>query len=298
MDTIGFIGLGNMGKPMAENLLDAGFCVWVFDIQKQAVDDLVRVGAKPATNIRELAEHADIVFTMLQTGDQVNGVCLGEEGLFNFLTPHALYIDSSSINITDTRRLHQEAEKLNIAMIDAPVSGGVVGAIEKTLTFMIGGKKKDFLRAEYFLKHLGKKIIFAGEAGSGQAAKICNNMILGISMIGVSEAFILAKQLGLDAKKFFEIANNSSGQCWSLSNYCPMPNVLENVPASKNFVPGFAAAMMLKDLKLSQAAAAHAEVSTPLGAEATALYSLFVNGGNGHLDFSGIIKMIEGKSSC
>ncbi len=232
---------------------------------------------------------------MLQTGEQVSQVCLGEEGIFKVLSQESSYIDSSSIDVITCRKLHQAAQKNEINMIDAPVSGGVSGAQAATLTFMVGGSESSFFRAKKILEKLGNKIIYAGPAGNGQVAKICNNMILGISMVAVSEAFILAHKLGLDPKKFFEIATNSSGQCWSMSKYCPMPGILENVPSNNDYVPGFAAGMMLKDLRLSQDAALQAGVATPLGAQATALYTLFVNQGKSQSDFSGIIKMIAGE---
>lgn len=294
MAKIGFIGLGHMGRPMVKNLLDHGHNVYVYDVSAEAIDNSKQLGAEPSPSIKDLATNSEVVFTMLQTGEQVWNVCLGEDGLFKNLATNSLYIDSSSIDVVTSRKIHDAAKENKIAMVDAPVSGGVAGAQAGTLTFMVGGEEKDFLRAESFLACLGKKIIHAGSAGNGQAAKICNNMILGISMIAVSEGFVLAKKLGLEPKKFFEIATNASSQCWSMSQYCPMPGVLDNVPSSKDFVPGFAATMMLKDLRLSQEAAQHADAATPLGAEATALYSLFVKEGHGNMDFSGIIKLIGG----
>ncbi len=295
MSKIGFIGLGHMGLPMAANLVKHGYEVIVFDIAQQALDEAVQLGAKAAKSAKEVALQVNLLFTMVQTGDQIRKICLGEEGILNLLSPDSLYIDSSSIDAVVCREIHAAAAQKNIAMLDAPVSGGVAGAKAASLTIMVGGSEATFQRAQPILECLGKKIIHAGGPGNGQVAKICNNMILGISMIAVSEGFVLAQRLGLDPQKFFEIANSASGQCWSLSTYCPMPGVLENVPAANNFAPGFAANMMLKDLRLSQDAALHANAATPLGAEATALYTLFVNEGNAQLDFSAIIKLIAGK---
>lgn len=295
MSKIGFIGLGHMGLPMAANLVKHGYEVIVFDIAQQTLDEAVQLGAKAAKSAKEVALQVNILFTMVQTGDQIRKICLGEEGILNLLSPDSLYIDSSSIDVVVCREIHAAAAQKNIAMLDAPVSGGVAGAKAASLTIMVGGSEATFQRAQPILECLGKKIIHAGGPGNGQVAKICNNMILGISMIAVSEGFVLAQRLGLDPQKFFEIANSASGQCWSLSTYCPMPGVLENVPAANNFAPGFAANMMLKDLRLSQDAALHANAATPLGAEATALYTLFVNEGNAQLDFSAIIKLIAGK---
>lgn len=296
MTRIGFIGLGHMGNPMVVNLLKK-YEVAVYDISQKAVAALEKSGAIPCNDIASVVKDAEVVITMLQTGQQVKDVCLEKNGLFDNIAANSLYIDSSSIDINTSRFIHECAKKQNIAMVDAPVSGGVTGAKNATLTFMVGGEEQNHLRAKLILENLGKRIIYAGPAGNGQAAKICNNMILGISMIGVSEAFILGKKLGLDPKTFFEISSNASGQCWSMTSYCPMPGILEHVPSNNNYEAGFAATMMLKDLQLSQSAAQQVNASTPLGAEATALYSLFVNNGFGELDFSGIIKMLAGDES-
>lgn len=294
MARIGFIGLGHMGNPMVMNLLSAHE-VAVFDISKSAIEAVQLQGAIACPDVATVVKSADVVFTMLQTGQQVRDVCLQSNGIFAGIPPESLYIDSSSIDIKSSRYIHDIARQKNIAMLDAPVSGGVAGAQKATLTFMVGGDEQNFHRAEPFLNLLGKRIIYAGKAGNGQAAKICNNMILGISMIGVAEAFLLGKKLGLDPKTFFDISSNSSGECWSMTHYCPMPGIIDNVPANNDYTPGFAAKMMLKDLQLSQEAAQQINASTPLGAEATSLYSLFVNNGFGELDFSGIIKMLAGK---
>jgi len=274
MAKIGFVGLGHMGTPMVCNLLKAGHHVCVFDILPEAIQALVAKGAVAAKIPADVARDADVIFTMLQKGDQVSQVCHGEEGIFSSIKKEALYIDSSSIDIAMTRRLHKEAKALKVAMLDAPVSGGVAGAEAATLTFMVGGSEKDFQRAKPILQAMGKMIIHAGPDGRGQAAKICNNMILGVSMIAVCEAFNLADNLGLDAKKLFEISTNASGECWSMTHYAPVPGLVPTSPANNDYKPGFTAKMMLKDLLLSQNAAQTTGTPTPLGAAATALYSV------------------------
>ena len=292
MTTIGFIGLGHMGQPMAKNILKAGFPVFVYDVVAANVQALIKEGAKPVSSVAELASTCDIIITMVQTSQQVTEICLQSNGIFDHIKSGALYIDCSSIDIKASQALHAEAKKRGIAMLDAPVSGGVAGAEAATLTFMVGGEADNFTRAEPLLMKMGKKIVHAGSAGHGQAAKICNNMLLAISMIGVCEAFTLAERIGLDPKKFFEISSNASGQCWSLTSYCPMPGIMENVPSSKGFKAGFMAKMMLKDLHLAQHAAEETDAIIPLGAVATELYELYVNRGNGETDFSGIINML------
>lgn len=294
MTEICFIGLGHMGNPMARNLLKAGHQVKVFDVVPEAMQALKDFGALPVATPEAAVKEAEIIFTMLQTGDQVLKTCLGEQGIFAQLAPTALYIDSSSIEIKATQQLHQEAKQRNLAMLDAPVSGGVAGAEAATLTIMVGGDEQHFERAKPVLEMLGKKLVYAGPGGHGQAAKICNNLILGISMIAVCEGFSLAEKLGLDLKKFFEISSNASGQCWSMTSYCPAPGIVEKSPANKAYEPGFMAKMMLKDLRLAQHAAEQAQALIPLGAEAAELYSLFVSQGNGELDFSAIMKFIKG----
>jgi 3-hydroxyisobutyrate dehydrogenase len=293
MQTIGFIGLGHMGKPMAERLLAAGFTVKVFDLAKAAVQALAAKGAIAAESCRDIASDADVIITVLQSSEQVSAVCLGTDGLFANARPEILYIDCSSIEIATSKMLHEEAATFGVNMVDAPMSGGVNGATAGTLTFMVGGTPKNFKQAKPLLEKMGKTIVHVGEAGLGQAAKICNNLILGISMIAVCEGFSLAEKLGLDAKKFFEISSNSTSQCWSMTSYCPVPGVIEKTPANNNYQAGFAAKMMLKDLRLGQHAAESVDALTPLGSMATELYTLFVNQGNEEMDFSGIIKMFE-----
>lgn len=292
MKTIGFIGLGHMGNPMVQNLLKNNYHVNVFDVVDQAIKPLVAFGAISAKNPAETAQNADVIITMLQTGEQVKQCCLGDQGIFAHVKSDALFIDCSSIDVHTSRELHAAAISKNIAMCDAPVSGGVLAAQNATLTFMVGGDEKNFESAKNILTAMGKKIIYAGLAGSGAAAKICNNMLLGISMIGVCETFVLADKLGLDAQKLFEISSNASGQCWSLTNYCPWPNILPNVPSSHDYQPGFTAKMMLKDLHLSQDAASITHAHTPLGKHAMELYEQFVKSNTDEIDFSGIIQML------
>lgn len=293
MATIGFIGLGHMGLPMAINLIKAGHQVTGFDLQTEALKHLVEAGGIAANTLAEAAQEKDLFITMLQTGKQVESVCLGEEGLFAAASPNTLFIDCSSIDVIKSRSLYQQALAHQLIPLDAPVSGGVAGASAGTLTFMVGGAIDALEKARPFLEVMAKKIIHTGPAGSGQAAKICNNMILGISMIAVSEAFVLAEHLGLSAEKLFEVVTNSSGQCWSMSQYTPVPNIIANCPANNNYQPGFSVAMMLKDLHLSQDCAKSAGVKTPLGATATQLYEQFSESGQGQADFSAIIKAIE-----
>ncbi len=299
MTTIGFIGLGHMGYPMALNLLKAGFTLYVYDVMPAAVAALTTAGAIAAPSIAALAKQADVIITSVQTSDQVKAVCLGADGIFAVAKnahPERLYIDCSSIDVATTKSLHQTAAQHGIAMLDAPVSGGVAGAAAGTLTFMVGGEETYFQLALPILQTMGKKIVHAGAAGSGQAAKICNNLLLAISMVGVCEAFILAQQLGLDPKKFFEISSNASGQCWSMTSYCPVPGILPNAPSSHDYKPGFTAKMMLKDLHLAQLAATSMHANIPLGTMATTLYETYVDQGFGETDFSGMINFIAAKA--
>lgn len=297
MSKIAFIGLGHMGAPMARNLVKHQHEVCVFDAVPAGIEALVAAGAKPARSLSEVCQNAEFIVTMLPAGQHVKAVYTGPEGLLAHAKPGTLFIDCSTIAVDEARELQKLAAEAKMPMVDAPVSGGVAAADAGTLTFMVGGTAKDFDHAKPILDCMGKAVIHAGAAGNGQAAKICNNMLLGISMIAVSEAFALGKKLGLDPHKLFEISSKASGQCWSMTSYCPVPGVMPNVPSSRDYAPGFTTAMMLKDLRLSQVAAQSAGASTPLGAEATALYTLFYNQGHDQLDFSGIIKMIEGPAS-
>ena len=293
MANIGFVGLGHMGLPMAINLIKAGHRVTGFDLNAAAVESFSTAGGIAAPTLQSTAHNQDIILTMLQTGQQIKQVCLGEQGLFAAASPHALFIDCSSIDVASSRDIHQYASHREIRVVDAPVSGGVKGAAGATLTFMVGGSEEAFLAAMPILSSMGKKIIHTGQAGSGQAAKICNNMILGISMIAVSEAFTLAEQLGLTPQKLFEVVSNASGQCWVMNQYVPVAGILDNVPANHDYQPGFTAAMMLKDLGLSQQSAEAVGVKTPMAAQATALYQQLSDEGMRDLDFSAIIKLIK-----
>jgi 3-hydroxyisobutyrate dehydrogenase len=293
MTNVSFVGLGHMGNPMTKNLLKAGYQVSIYDVVPAAIETLLPFGAIPEQSIQEAIKEADIIFTMLQTGQQVYDACMSSNGIFANAKKNVLYIDCSSIEIKITRELHLAAIKHRIKMLDAPVSGGVTSAEAGTLTIMVGGEETHFQEASPILEKLGKKIIHAGTAGNGQAAKISNNLILGISMIAVAEGFTLAEKLGLDPKKFFEISSNASGQCWAMTSYCPVPNIIEKVPANNQYQPGFMAKMMLKDLGLAEAAAIDVNASLPLGTKATELYQLFVKEGFGEIDFSGIIKILN-----
>ena len=293
MAKIAFIGLGNMGGPMAANLAKAQHQVMAFDLSAGAVDAAVGKGAKKAASAADAVRGAEVVVTMLPAGKHVREVY--EKDVLPNAARGTLLIDCSTIDVESARHVGALAQKAGLEMIDAPVSGGVGGATAGTLTFMVGGSDSAFAKAKPVLEKMGKNIVHAGASGNGQAAKICNNMILGVSMIAVSEGFMLAKRLGLDAQKLFDVASTSSGQCWSLTNYCPVPGPVPASPANRDYQAGFTAAMMLKDLMLAQQAANAAGASTPLGAEAAQLFNLFVNSGHGAKDFSGIIRMLDGK---
>ena len=294
MATVGFIGLGNMGMPMAENLLKAAYEVTGFDLNASATERLADKGATRANSLGEACNAAEIVITMLPAGEQVREVYLGSGGVLASVGPGTLLIDSSTIDVQTAREVAQVAQNKGLAMVDAPVSGGVAGAEGATLTFMVGGSDEAFELARPVLEKMGKTIVYAGAPGNGQAAKICNNMILGVSMIVVAEAFLLAEKLGLDAQRLFEISSKSSGQCWSMTSYCPVPGLVPSSPANRDFKPGFTAAMMLKDLKLAQVAARASHATTPLGAGAAAVYERFVESSDGSVDFSGIIRYLRG----
>lgn len=295
MANVAFIGLGNMGGPMAANLVKAGHRVAGFDMMAENLDKAKAAGVAVAASAAEAARDAEVVVTMLPAGQHVRDVYTGSGGVMAALGKGALLIDCSTVDVESARAVARAADEAGFDMVDAPVSGGVGGATAGTLTFMVGGGDAAFQRAEPILQAMGKTIVHAGASGTGQAAKICNNMILGISMIAVSEAFVLAKSLGLDAQKLFDIASKSSGQCWSMTSYCPVPGPVPTSPANRDYQAGFTAAMMLKDLRLAQQAASQSGAATPLGAEAASLYALFCNGGRSGVDFSGIIKMIAGE---
>lgn len=294
-ESIAFIGLGNMGGPMLANLVKGGHRVSGFDLSAEACKHAGEQGAQIAASASEAARDAGIVITMLPAGKHVLSVW---EDVLGSVKDGALLIDCSTIDVESARKAHALAAAQNrqLATLDAPVSGGVGGATAGTLTFMCGGSSEAFSRAEPILALMGAKIVHCGDAGAGQAAKICNNMILGISMIGVAEAFVLAEKLGLSHQALYDVASTASGQCWSLTTYCPVPGPVPTSPANNDYKPGFAAALMLKDLKLALDAANMSGATTPLGAEAAQLYSLFANAGNQGQDFSGIINFLRGSA--
>jgi 3-hydroxyisobutyrate dehydrogenase len=295
MARIGFIGLGNMGLPMAINLIKAGHQVEGVDINAAAVGKFKDAGGTPVETAKNVAARCDVVITMLPAGQHVRDTYLGPNGIIENANAGTLLIDSSTIDVETARVVAAATEKKGLLMIDAPVSGGVGGASAGTLTFMCGGSPQAFARAQPILEKMGKTIVHAGGAGNGQAAKICNNMVLGISMIAVSEAFVLAEKLGLDHQKLFDISSKSSGQCWSMTTYCPVPGPVATSPANRDYQPGFTAAMMLKDLKLAQDAAKASSANTPLGAEAAKIYERYA-GKEAGKDFSGVIRMIRDAS--
>jgi 3-hydroxyisobutyrate dehydrogenase len=293
MATIGFIGLGNMGAPMAANLVKAGHQVTGFDIVAGRAEALAAKGGRAAATAAEAAAAGEVVITMLPAGPEVRAVYLGNGGILGRARKDALLIDCSTIDVETARDVAADAADAGFDMLDAPVSGGVMGAEAAGLTFMVGGSVEVFERARPLLTAMGRTIVHAGPAGNGQAAKICNNMILGISMIAVCEAFALAERLGLAPQALFDISAKSSGQCWALTSYCPVPGPVAASPANRDYEAGFTAAMMLKDLRLAQQAAGATAAATPLGATAANLYQLFVDEGTGGLDFSGIYRFIR-----
>ena len=289
--TVGFIGLGNMGGPMAHNLVKAGFAVQGFDTVPAAREQAAAHGIVLTDTAAAVAQGADVVVTMLPSGPIMLSVW-GE--VVPAMAKGALIVDCSTVDIDSCRKAHGLAAEAGLMSLDAPVSGGVGGAVAGTLTFMAGGAAPAFDRALPILQAMGKNLTHCGDDGAGQAAKICNNMILGISMIAVSEAFGLADKLGLSRQAMFDVASKSSGQCWSLTTYCPVPGPVPTSPANNGYKPGFAAALMLKDLKLSQDAAGGSGANTPLGAAATALYDQMAQAGEGGRDFSAIFEMLAG----
>ncbi len=292
MASIAFIGVGNMGGGMALNLAKAGHDVRAFDLSADALARVAAGGCTVATSAIEAATGADAIVTMLPAGSHVRAAYEG--GLFEAAAPDAILIDCSTIDVATAKSLGEAAAARGLAMVDAPVSGGTAAADGGTLTFMVGGPADAFERARPILEKMGKAVIHAGGAGMGQAAKICNNMILGATMIATAEAFVLAEKLGLDAQTFFDISSKASGQSWSMTSYCPVPGPVPTSPANRDYQGGFAAALMLKDLKLAMAAAQGAGASVPMGADAASLYQLMVNNGGGNSDFSAIIRLLRG----
>ena len=295
MAVIAFIGLGNMGSGMAANLVKAGNSVKAFDLSAAAIASAVEAGAEAAASAGDAVSGADAVVTMLPAGKHVRGVY--ETQVFVAAAPGTLFMDCSTIDVDSARHVGSAAVEKGFRFVDAPVSGGVAAASAGTLTFMVGGADDHFADAQPFLDAMGKAVIHAGGLGAGQAAKICNNMLLAITMIGTCEAFALAEKLGLDQQKFYDISSKASGQSWSMTSYCPVPGPIPTTPANNDYKPGFATAMMLKDLKLAQDAAQSSGASTPLGAQAEALYAMFDNLGGADADFSGIYKLLDGSWS-
>jgi 3-hydroxyisobutyrate dehydrogenase len=290
---IAFIGLGNMGAPMAGNLVKAGLSVAGFDLLAANLEKAAARGVAAATGAGEAADGADVVITMLPAGKDTVAV-YEKTDILKRAGQGAVFVDCSTIDVASARRAHDLAKSAGRLSLDCPVSGGVGGAEAATLTLMAGGEAAAFEAAKPVLEKMSRRLVHCGAAGSGQAAKICNNMILGISMIGVCEAFVLAEKLGLSEKALFDVASTSSGQCWSLTNYCPVPGPVPASPANNGYKPGFAAALMVKDLMLAQEAARASGATTPMGAEAAQLYQLFAGAGHAGDDFSGIINFLRG----
>ena len=291
MSRIAFLGLGNMGAPMAANLVKAGHSVEGFDLVEVAKTAAAASGVRIAPSAREAVAAADVVVTMLPAGRHV---LASWSDFLPAARKGALVIDCSTIDVESAKKAHEAGGAAGMLTLDAPVSGGVGGATAGTLTFMCGGSAEAFAAAKPLLETMGKRIVHCGGAGAGQAAKICNNMILGATMIVTCEAFALAEKLGLDAQALFDVASTASGQSWSLTSYCPVPGLVPASPANRGYQPGFAASLMLKDLKLAQEAAGSVGAATPLGAEAAQLYALFVAAGHGGDDFSGVINFLRG----
>jgi 3-hydroxyisobutyrate dehydrogenase len=294
MATIGFIGLGNMGGPMAANLVKAGHTVTGYDLNPAALDALAKAGGKTASSAAEAVAGASVIITMLPAGEHVRHVYLNQGGLID-VTKDAqpLLIDCSTIDVDSARTVTATAETAGLAMLDAPVSGGTAGAQNGTLTFMVGGTEEAFIRGKSVLEAMGKNIFHAGGPGAGQAVKICNNMMLAINMVGVSEGFLLAEKLGLDWNKLHQICATATANSWALSNYCPAPGPVPAAPSNRDYAPGFAAALMVKDVKLSQAAAEATGSPTPLAAKALSFYQQVVDQGDGGKDFSVVFRWLS-----
>ena len=294
MARIGFIGLGRMGLPMALNAARAGHTVKAFDVSATYHQAATEAGIVPCNRPEDAIADCEFAITMVPTGKQVHEIYLSVDGILAKLPKGALVIDSSTINISEARTLHEAGQARGLAVLDAPVSGGVMGAEAGTLTFMVGGEAADLDRARPLLECMGRRIFHAGAAGSGQLAKICNNMMAACGMIITAEAFALAKRFGMPAETLRDIVSVSTGGCFALTNYPPVPGLLPNVPSSRDYTNGFAAALMLKDLRLAEQAGLDAGLPLPLGQSAAALYGIFCRAGHGDLDYSAVIKLIEG----
>ncbi|WP_442679891.1 3-hydroxyisobutyrate dehydrogenase [Sphingomonas sp. ASY06-1R] len=295
MAKIGFIGLGNMGGGMAANLVKAGHEVHAFDLAEAALAHAEQAGCLRVKSAREASADVDAVVTMLPAGSHVRQVYA--DCIIGAAPSSAILIDCSTVDVASAKTVGAAAAEQGYAMVDAPVSGGIAAANGGTLTFMVGGPDDAFAQAQPILAAMGKAVIHAGGTGAGQAAKIANNMLLGATMVATCEAFLLAKKLGLDLQTFYDISSKASGQSWSMTSYCPVPGVGPETPADRDYQGGFATALMLKDLKLAMGAAHDANASVPMGAAAEALYQAFANGGNGALDFSAIIRLLDSDGS-
>ncbi|MEM7058315.1 MAG: 3-hydroxyisobutyrate dehydrogenase [Pseudomonadota bacterium] len=295
MARIGFIGLGNMGLPMAKNLVSAGHEVTGFDLSADALAGLVEAGGKQAESPAEAVKEAEIMVTALPAATHVKAVYCGPGGILDAASKGTVFIDCSTIDTASAREVIAEAEERGQLMVDSPMSGGVGGATAGTLTFMVGGSDAAFAAAKPALEAMGKNIFHAGGPGAGSAAKICNNMMLAIQMISVAEGFSLAEKLGLDAQKLYDISSTATARCWSLNDYCPAPGPAPNAPSNRGYQPGFAAALMLKDLRIAMEAAQGAGAATPLGAHATQIYGMMDLAGQAEKDFSGVIEFLNGK---
>jgi 3-hydroxyisobutyrate dehydrogenase len=291
MARIAFIGLGNMGSGMAANLAKAGHEVRAFDLSAEALTKAEKNGCARAASTAQAVADAEAVVTMLPAGKHVREVY--ETSVIGTAPTDAILMDCSTIDVSTAREELEKAAAAGYRMVDAPVSGGIAAAEAGTLTFMVGGSDEAFEAAQPTLEQMGKAVIHAGGPGAGQAAKICNNMLLGASMIATCEAFVMASKLGLDPQTFFDITSKASGQCWSMTSYCPLPGVGPETPADRDYEGGFAAALMLKDLRLAMEAAESVDAYTPMGSHAEELYARFAELGGGSKDFSGIIKMID-----
>ena len=294
MATIGFIGLGNMGLPMARNLLAKGHTVAGFDLADKAVAALAEAGGQAASSPVAAVDGAEIVVTALPAAQHVKAVYLGEDGILAAARPGTAFVDCSTIDVATAREVIAAADAAGMKMVDSPMSGGVGGATAGTLTFMVGGSDEALAAARPALEAMGKNIRHAGGAGAGSAAKICNNMMLAVQMIAVAEGFSLAEKLGLDAQRLYDISSTATARCWSLNDYCPAPGPVPAAPSNRDYQPGFAAALMLKDLRIAMQAAQAAGAATPLGAHATQIYTMMELAGQSGLDFSGVIRFLAG----
>ncbi|WP_407285059.1 3-hydroxyisobutyrate dehydrogenase [Streptomyces sp. BP-8] len=293
--SIAFIGLGHMGGPMAANLVTAGHRVRAYDLVAAALDTAAEAGVEPAGSAAEAVADAEVVITMLPAGRHVLDLY---DDILGAARPGTLFVDCSTIDVTDARTAHERAAAAGMRSLDAPVSGGVVGAEAATLTFMVGGGEAEFAEAEVLLAALGKRSVHCGGAGAGQAAKICNNMILGVSMIAVSEAFVLAESLGLSHQALYDVASAASGQCWALTVNCPVPGPVPGSPANRDYRPGFATSLMAKDLGLAANAARAGGVQAELGLRAAELYAAYAQGAGAAEDFSGVVRTIRNQSGA